>query len=93
MTARNDSLKRPFMAGTIALALLAAVVWSYIRLADARASALAAGQDAADCRTLAAHMSPGEGQRSLRAALQAVADALTAHGFAAHTESRGRTLA
>ena len=44
-------------------------------------------------RTLAAHMSPGEGQRSLRAALQAVADALTAHGFAAHTESRGRTLA
>lgn len=44
-------------------------------------------------RMLAAHMSPGEGQRSFRAALHAVADALTAHGFAAHTESRGKTLA
>src|SRR5258706_8661808 len=56
MTGRNDSLKRPFMTGTIALALLAAVVWSYLRLADARASALAAGQDAADCRVLAARI-------------------------------------
>ena len=44
-------------------------------------------------RMLAAHMSPGEGQRSFRAAIHAVADALTAHGFAAHTESRGKTLA
>ena len=30
--------------------------------------------------------------RSLRAALHAVADALTAHGFAAHTEKRGTEL-
>jgi predicted ArsR family transcriptional regulator len=44
-------------------------------------------------RMLAAHMSPGDGQRSLRSALQAVADALTAHGFAAHAESRGRSIA
>jgi predicted ArsR family transcriptional regulator len=44
-------------------------------------------------RELAAHMSTGEGQRSFRAALHAVADALTAHGFAAHAEARGRTLA
>ena len=28
------------------------------------------------------------GQRSLKSALQAVADALTAHGFAAHTDHR-----
>ena len=28
------------------------------------------------------------GQRSLRSAMQAVADALTAHGFAAHFEAR-----
>jgi len=32
------------------------------------------------------------GQRSLRSALQAVADALTAHGFAAHTDRRGHQL-
>ena len=32
------------------------------------------------------------GQRSLRSALHAVADALTAHGFAAHAETRGNAL-
>jgi predicted ArsR family transcriptional regulator len=32
------------------------------------------------------------GQRSLRSALHSVADALTAHGFAAHTESRNNQL-
>ena len=32
------------------------------------------------------------GQRSFRTALHAVADALTAHGFAAHTERRGDQL-
>ena len=44
-------------------------------------------------RTLASHMSPAEGQRSFRSALHAVADALTAHGFAAHAEARGGSLA
>ena len=43
-------------------------------------------------RDLAAHMAPGEAHRSLRAALHAVADALTAHGFAAHAEARGGSL-
>ena len=42
--------------------------------------------------TLAARMDPTEGHRSVRAALAAVADALTAHGFAAHTEKRGNQL-
>jgi predicted ArsR family transcriptional regulator len=32
------------------------------------------------------------GQRSLRSAMQAVADALTAHGFAAHAEGRNDRL-
>lgn len=45
--------------------------------------ALAAGLTGAD---LAA------GQRSLRSAMQAVADALTAHGFAAHTDQRNNQL-
>jgi predicted ArsR family transcriptional regulator len=39
-------------------------------------------------RALAAQMSPAEGVRSRRAAMQAVADAFTAHGFAAHAEAR-----
>lgn len=44
-------------------------------------------------RQLAASMSSGDGQRSLRIALHAVADALTAHGFAAHAEARAGGLA
>jgi predicted ArsR family transcriptional regulator len=44
-------------------------------------------------RQLAAAMAPGEAQRSVRNALHAVADALTAHGFAAHAEARGGGLA
>lgn len=39
-------------------------------------------------RELAEQMHPGEGHRSMQSALHAVADALTAHGFAAHTEER-----
>jgi predicted ArsR family transcriptional regulator len=44
-------------------------------------------------RLLAERMEPGEGQRSLRAAMHAIADALTAHGFAAHAEDRGSNTA
>jgi predicted ArsR family transcriptional regulator len=36
--------------------------------------------------SLASQMSPGDSPRSMRAAMAAVADALTAHGFAAHAE-------
>jgi predicted ArsR family transcriptional regulator len=44
-------------------------------------------------RAMAAGMAgTAGGQRSFRAALHAVADALTAHGFAAHTEKRGSEL-
>jgi predicted ArsR family transcriptional regulator len=44
-------------------------------------------------RTLAAAMAPGAAHRSFQAALHAVADALTAHGFAAHAEARSGSLA
>ncbi|MFM8303891.1 MAG: helix-turn-helix transcriptional regulator [Actinomycetota bacterium] len=44
-------------------------------------------------RRLAARMDPNAGQRSVRAAVAAVADALTAHGFAAHTEEHAGSLA
>ena len=42
-------------------------------------------------RQLASHMSPAEGQRSVRAAMHAIAETLTAHGFAAHAEDHGTT--
>ncbi|MGA2037027.1 MAG: helix-turn-helix domain-containing protein [Acidimicrobiales bacterium] len=44
-------------------------------------------------RLLAERMEPGEGQRSLRGAMHTIADALTAHGFAAHAEDRGSATA
>ncbi|MGQ0825311.1 MAG: helix-turn-helix transcriptional regulator [Actinomycetota bacterium] len=42
--------------------------------------------------SIAQRMEPGEGHRSVKAALGTVADALTAHGFAAHAEARGTSL-
>jgi predicted ArsR family transcriptional regulator len=42
--------------------------------------------------SLATRMDPTESHRSVRAALAAVADALTAHGFAAHTETHNGRL-
>lgn len=44
-------------------------------------------------RRLAAGMSTGDAPRSSRVALHAIADALTAHGFEAHAEARGGSLA
>jgi predicted ArsR family transcriptional regulator len=44
-------------------------------------------------RSLAAQMAPGDSQRSMRAAMLAIADSLTAQGFAAHAESRGISTA
>ena len=43
-------------------------------------------------RAMAARMEPTEGHRSVKAAVASVADALTAHGFAAHAETRGNAL-
>lgn len=43
-------------------------------------------------RQVAARMEPAEGHRSVKAAVASVADALTAHGFAAHAEAHGNQL-
>ncbi|MGH9117763.1 MAG: helix-turn-helix transcriptional regulator [Acidimicrobiales bacterium] len=43
-------------------------------------------------RSVARSVGAGEAHRSFRAALAVVADALTAHGFAAHAERRGTEL-
>jgi predicted ArsR family transcriptional regulator len=44
-------------------------------------------------RALAARMSPSEGQRTVRAAMHAIAETLTAHGFAAHAVDHETTTA
>jgi predicted ArsR family transcriptional regulator len=44
-------------------------------------------------RELAAQINPGDRHRSMTAALHTVAQALTAHGFAAHTEAREGSMA
>ena len=57
---------------------------------EAEAMAEGVGEDYG--RSLAQQMAPGDAHRSFRAALNTVADALTAHGFAAHAEARGSSL-
>ena len=44
-------------------------------------------------RSLAERMAPGDGARSVRAAMHAIAETLTAHGFAAHAEDHDDTTA
>jgi predicted ArsR family transcriptional regulator len=58
---------------------------------DAERMAAKVGEDYG--RTLARGMAPEEGQRSVRAAMHAIAEALTAHGFAAHAEDHGEGTA
>ncbi len=57
----------------------------------AEAMAAAVGEDYG--RSLAAGMGVGSGPRSVRAAMHAIAETLTAHGFAAHAEDHGETTA
>ena len=57
---------------------------------DARAIAEDVGHEYG--AQLAAQMSPADGHRSRKSAMAAVADALTAHGFAAHAEAKGGEL-
>jgi predicted ArsR family transcriptional regulator len=62
-------------------------------LGPTRAEEMAAQVGQRYGRELASHMSPAEGQRSVRAAMHAIAETLTAHGFAAHAEDHGATTA
>lgn len=74
--------------------LLVMLLAEALRLLDPqRAEMMAESVGEAYGRTLASQISPGEGQRSVQSALNTVADALTAHGFAAHAEARGASLA
>lgn len=62
------------------------------RLGPAEASALADEVGFEYGEALADKMGPSDGHRSARTAVAAVADALTAHGFAAHVDSSGPGL-
>ncbi len=63
------------------------------RIPQAEAESMAESVGEAYGKRLASQMSPGEGHRSFRSALHTIADALTAHGFEAHAEARGGSLA
>ena len=79
--ARRDGLLVTLLARTLAL----------VPVREAEAMAEEVGVEYG--RSLAESMAPAEAHRSLQVALHAVADALTAHGFAAHADARAGSLA
>jgi len=90
VTDKALALEFPVRRDDLLIALLARTL-ALVPAEAAEAMAEEVGEEYG--RTLAASMAPGEGHRSLQTALHSVADALTAHGFASHTESRGDGLA
>ncbi|HJV08468.1 MAG TPA: helix-turn-helix domain-containing protein [Acidimicrobiales bacterium] len=90
VTDKALALEFPVRRDDLLIALLGRML-ALVPNEAAEAMAEAVGEEYG--RSLAASMAPGEGHRSLQAALHAVADALTAHGFASHTESRNNGLA
>ena len=90
VTEKALALEFPVRRDDLLIALLARTL-ALVPIEAAEAMAETVGEEYG--RSLAASMAPGEGHRSLQAALHAVADALTAHGFASHTEPRGAGLA
>ena len=73
--------------------LMRLLVEAVQRLGPEEAEQMAAHVGEEYGRSLAARMTPSEGQRTVRAAMHVVAETLTAHGFAAHAEDRGDTTA
>ncbi|MDQ2725621.1 MAG: helix-turn-helix domain-containing protein [Actinomycetota bacterium] len=73
------------------LVLLLGRALALVPPADAECMAEEVGEDYG--RLLATQMGSSGGQRSFRAALHAIADALTAHGFAAHADARENSVA
>ncbi|MDQ4070155.1 MAG: hypothetical protein M3203_11895 [Actinomycetota bacterium] len=90
VTDKALALEFPVRRDELLIALLARTL-ALVPTEAAEAMAESLGEEYG--RSLAASMAPGDTHRSLQAALHAVADALTAHGFASHTEPRGDGLA
>src|SRR5688500_18815002 len=90
VTDKALALEFPVRRDDLLIALLGRML-ALVPIEAAEAMAESVGEEYG--KSLAASMAPGEGHRSLQAALHAVADALTAHGFASHTEARANGLA
>jgi predicted ArsR family transcriptional regulator len=89
-SAQATGLEAPRRGDDLLIMLLGQAL-ARIPAADAEHMAEDVGEEYG--RRLAAQMSTGDGHRSFRVALHAIADALTAHGFEAHAEARGGSLA
>jgi predicted ArsR family transcriptional regulator len=89
-TAQETGLPAPRKGDDLLIMLLGEAL-SRLPRDEAESMAEAVGEEYG--LRLADQMSPGEGHRSFRVALHAIADALTAHGFEAHAEARGGSLA
>jgi predicted ArsR family transcriptional regulator len=89
-SAQDTGLSAPRRGDDLLIMLLGESL-SRIPAAEAETMAETVGEEYG--RRLAGQMSPGDGHRSFRVALHAIADALTAHGFEAHAEARGGSLA
>jgi predicted ArsR family transcriptional regulator len=88
-TGRGTAIDLPVRHDELVLALLTRA----IELLPPEQAATMAEEVGADYgRAMGASLSPADAPRSLRAALATVADALSAHGFAAHAEGRGDGL-
>ena len=90
VTDREADLPSPRRGDDLLVALLGEAL---SRLSSDEAADLAERVGELYGRRLASQMEPGAARRSFRSALQAIAGALTAHGFEAHVESRGGSLA
>lgn len=90
--AKSDTIDVPVKSDDLVLSLLGRALRLLPR-EEAEAMAEEVGQEYG--RAMAQGMTGADlaaGQRSLRSAMQAVADALTAHGFAAHADQRNNQL-
>ena len=90
--AKSDTVDVPVKSDDLVLSLLGRALRLLPR-DEAEAMAEEVGQEYG--RAMAQGMTGADlaaGQRSLRSAMQAVADALTAHGFAAHADQRNNQL-
>ena len=90
VSAQATGLEPPRPAGDLLITLLGHAL-SLLAPREAEAMAESVGEEYG--RGLAQRMPGGDQQRTVRVALHAIADALTAHGFAAHAEARGGSLA
>ena len=88
-TGRGTAIDLPVRHDELVLALLKR---AFELLSPEQAATMAEEVGAEYGRTMGSSLSPADAPRSLRAALATVADALSAHGFAAHAEGRGDGL-